>query len=185
MDNEIRKTRVLLDLDGVIRNFVKGVEDVYKREYPDHVIKEVVSRELHNYFPIGEGINEFIKDKFSDEILLNAPAYPGAIGAIAKWEDQFEIVIVTAQPPEWRYSTYSWIGKHHLPVNEVKIIFDKHTVDGFALLDDFQDNLELFAQTGRLAVCMDQPWNRDWKGPRVKTVDEFFQLVQNRMGVEE
>lgn len=181
MDSENRKTRVLLDLDGVIRDFVKSVKKVYKREYPDHAIKEVVSRELHNYFPIGERINEFIKDKFGEEILLNAPEYPGAIDGLRKWEDKFEIVIVTAQPDDWRYSTYSWIGNHYLPVNEVKIIYEKHTVDGFALLDDFPDNLELFAKTGRLAVCMDRPWNQDWKGERVKTVDEFFELVHKRI----
>lgn len=181
MDSENKKTRVLLDLDGVIRDFIKSVESVYKREYPDHVIKEVVSRELHNFFPIGEGINEFIKDKFGEEILLNAPAYPGAVDALRKWQDKFEIVIVTAQPDDWRYSTYSWIGNHRLPVNEVKITYAKHTVDGFALLDDFQENLELFTHTGRLAVCMDQPWNQEWKGERVNTVDEFFELVHERI----
>lgn len=181
MDSKKTKTRVLIDLDGVIRDFIKSVESVYKREYPDHVIKQVVSRDLHNYFPIGPAINEFIKNKFGDEILLNAPEYPGAVEALCKWEDAFEMVIVTAQPADWRYSTYSWIGNHHLPVNEVKIIYEKHTVEGFALLDDFPENLDLFAQTGRLAVCMDQPWNQDWKGERVKTVDQFFELVHRQI----
>ncbi len=117
---------------------------------------------------------------------MNAPPYPGAIEALRKWEDKSEIVIVTAQPPEFRYPTFAWIGNHAIPTNEVKIIYEKHTVDGIALLDDFPDNLELFAKTNRLAVCLDQPWNQhDWEGPRVKTVDEFFQLVQKRICAEE
>lgn len=175
-----RKPRVLVDLDGVIRDFVKGVEQVYTREYPDHTLKKVVSRELHKYFPIGEAINDFIEKEFAEEILLKSPPYPGAIEALRKWENVFEIVIVTAQPPEFRYPTYAWIGNHALPVNEVKITYDKHTVEGYALLDDFPDNLEAFAQTGRLAVCVDQPWNQEWEGERVRSVEEFFRLVQER-----
>lgn len=175
---ENEKPRVLIDLDGVIRNFVKGVEDVYSREYPDHAPQKVVSRQLHKYFPIGEAIQDFIENKFAQEILLNAPPYPGSIEALRKWEDKFAIVIVTAQPPDFRYPTFSWIGNHAIPTDEVKIIYEKHTVDGIALLDDFPENLELFAKTNRLAVCLDQPWNQhDWNGERVKTVEEFFQLV--------
>jgi 5'(3')-deoxyribonucleotidase len=178
---ENEKPRVLVDLDGVIRNFVKGVEDVYAREYPDHAPQKVASRELHKYFPIGEGINEFI-GKFGKEILLNSPPYPGSIETLIKWEEKFEIVIATAQPPEFRYPTFSWIGNHAIPTNEVKIIYEKQTVDGIALLDDFPENLELFAGTNRLAVCMDQPWNQhDWEGARVKTVEEFFQLVYDKL----
>jgi 5'(3')-deoxyribonucleotidase len=178
------KQRVLIDLDGVIRDFIKGLKIVYGREYPDHVVKEVLSRDLHEFFPIGKNIYDFLKQKFGVEILLESPPYPGAIEALRKWEEAFEVVIVTAQPPDWRYATYSWIGNYSLPINEIKVISEKHTVSGYALLDDFTENLELFADTGRMAVCMDQPWNQDWKGYRVKTVEEFFQLIEKEMDLD-
>jgi 5'(3')-deoxyribonucleotidase len=182
--SEDNKPRVLIDLDGVIRDFIEGLRIVYSREYPDHEIKNVLSRDLHEFFPIGKDIYDFLKQKFGEEILLESPPYPGAIEALRKWEDVFEIAIVTAQPPDWRYATYSWIGNYSLPINEIKVIHDKHTVPGFALLDDFKENLELFAETGRLAVCMDQPWNQDWKGPRVKSVDEFFQVIDKKINLD-
>lgn len=182
--SEHKKHRVLIDLDGVIRDFIEGLKIVYGREYPDHVIKDVLSRDLHEFFPIGKDIYEFLKQKHGEEILLKAPPYPGAIEALRKWEDVFDIVIVTAQPPEWRFATYSWIGNYSVPTNEIKIIYEKHTVPGYALLDDFTENLESFVQTNRLAVCMDQPWNKKWQGPRVKTVEEFFQLIERELNFD-
>jgi len=174
------KPRILVDLDGVIRDFITGLRNIYLGEYPDHTVKEIISRDLPKYFPIGEKINDFLEKEFT-EILLKAPSYPGAIEALQKWEESFEIVIVTAQPPQYRYATFSWIGNHSLPADEVRITFDKHSVDGYALLDDFPENLESFARTDRLAVCLDQPWNKDWQGLRVKTVNEFFELVKSHI----
>jgi uncharacterized HAD superfamily protein len=175
-----KKARILVDLDGVIRDFITGLRNVYLRQYPDHTVEEIISRDLPKFFPIGEEINDFLDSEFT-EILLKAPSYLGAIESLQKWENTFEIVIVTAQLPQFRHATFSWIGSHSVPTDEVRITFDKHTVDGYALLDDFPENLELFAGTDRLAVCLDQPWNKEWHGPRVKTVEEFFQLVHKRM----
>ena len=174
------KPRILVDLDGVIRDFISGLKNAYLGQYPDHSIKEITSRDLPKYFPIGDKINDFLDREFN-KILLEAPCYEGAIEPLQKWEATFHIVIVTAQQPQYRYSTFSWIGNHALPTDEVQITFNKQNVDGYALLDDFPENLESFARTDRLAVCMDQPWNKDWQGPRVKTVNQFFELVQQHL----
>lgn len=173
------KTRVLVDLDGVVRDFVGSLIRVYKKVYPDHHIKPVSSRELEKYFPAGAGVYKFMEPGYIEDIVEGAEAYPGAVEALQTWESEFEIVIVTAQPPFVRASTFTWIGRHRIPTNEVHINYYKYEIDGVALLDDFVDNLEEFAGTGRLAVCLDQPWNRHWKGPRVKSVGEFFELVQD------
>ena len=176
------KIRVLIDLDGVLRNYVEGVIRVYRREYPQHRILPVTSRRLEDFFPIGEKIYPFIGKKFYREVLEEAPPYPGAIESMHARQRDFEMVLVTAQPPHWRYSTFIWIGKHRVPVNDILIRREKHKETGVALLDDFVENLEAFADTGRLAVCMDQPWNQEWPGPRAGTVDEFFDIVLEYLG---
>lgn len=173
----ITRPRVLIDLDGVVRDFVGSLIRAYKKVYPEHEVKPVNSRRLEDFFPIGTGIYDFIKDGRIDEIMADADAYPGAVEALHRWKEDFEIVVVTAQLPISRAATYMWIGKNDIPANEVHISFHKSELPGFALLDDFIDNLEEFRATGRLAVCLDQPWNKDWDGPRVKNVDEFFRLV--------
>lgn len=172
------KPRVLVDLDGVVRDFIGSLIDVYTDVYPDHSILPVTSRRLEDFFPIGEKIYQFMKTGYIERIMENAAAYPGALEALQLWQNEFEIVIVTAQPDDIRASTYIWIGKNKLASNEVHISYFKSQIEGFALLDDFIDNLDDFAQTGRLAICLDQPWNQEWKGPRVKSVEEFFQYLQ-------
>lgn len=171
------KPVVLMDLDGVLRDWIQGLINVYRRAYPDHDIREITSRRLEEFFPIQEKIYDFIDQQYLEEILEEAPAYPGAVEAVQKWEGTFETVIVTAQPPSWRFATFVWIGKHRVATNQIVVTRQKHLCAGLALLDDFVENLRAFRDTGRLAVCLDQPWNRHWDGPRVKTVDEYYQLV--------
>ncbi len=173
-----RKTRVLVDLDGVIRDFIGSLSRVYHNIYPDHKILPVNSRKLEDFFPAGEKIYDFMEPGNVEEIMQDAGAYPDAVEALHRWKDEFEIVIVTAQPDLIKASTYIWIGKHDLPTREVHITYAKSEIRGVALLDDFTDNLEEFARTDRLAICLDQPWNQHWGGSRVKSVDEFFRKVQ-------
>jgi uncharacterized HAD superfamily protein len=177
--DRVEKTRVLIDLDGVVRDFVGSLTRVYKFHFPEHEVLPVISRRLEDFFPIGDQIYKFVKSDQIEKIMVEADPYPGALGALEKWKDKFEIVVVTSQPDFSRASTYLWIGKHNIPTNEVHVTHYKSEIDGYALLDDFVDNLDEFHATGRLAVCFDQPWNRDWKGPRVKTVDQFFDFVQD------
>ena len=173
-----KKLRVLIDLDGVVRDFVGSLIRVYNRVHPEHDIQAVNSRRLEDFFPIGPAIYKFMEPGFAEEIIENALPLPGALEALRQWKNEYEIVIVTSQPENIRALTYSWIGKHDLPTNEVHITFQKNTIAGAVLLDDFTDNLQEFADSGRLAICLDQPWNQDWAGLRVKTVEEFFRLIQ-------
>lgn len=175
----VEKTRVLVDLDGVVRDFVGSLTRVYKFHFPEHEVLPVISRRLEDFFPIGDQIYKFVKSDQIEKIMAEADPYPGALEALENWKNKFEIVIVTSQPDFSRASTYLWIGKHNIPTNEIHVTHYKSEIDGYALLDDFIDNLDEFHATGRLAVCFDQPWNRDWKGQRVKTVDQFFNFVQD------
>ncbi len=175
------KPRVLIDLDGVIRDFVGSLVRVYNREFPQHEVLPVTSRRLEKFFPVKEKIYDFFEAGWIEEIMEEAEPYPDAVEALHRWKSEFEIVIVTSQPEASRASTFTWIGRHDIPTREVHISYYKSDIQGIALLDDFSNNLDEFRETGRLAVCLDQPWNRQWSGPRVKTVDQFFRYVQHRL----
>lgn len=139
-----KKERVLIDVDGVLRDYVSSLNAVYLREFPDHTIKPVTDWALEHFYPIGKEIYQFMDGQFAREILENAPAYPGEIDALRQFENDFEIVIVTAQPPAHRYPTMVWLGKNDVPANEIHIEHEKQRVPGLALLDDFTVNLEKF-----------------------------------------
>lgn len=172
-----KRTRVIIDVDGVLRDFVGSLVRVYLREYPGHQVKPVNSRKLEDFFPIKEKIYPFMDETFAWEILAEADPYPESIDVLRTWEKEFEIVIATTQPLSGRAPTFYWLGKHRVPCDEIHVTAEKQLLSGVALLDDFVDNLEKFAATGRLAVCLDRPWNHYWKGPRAKTLTEFFAIV--------
>ncbi|MGH1363803.1 MAG: 5' nucleotidase, NT5C type [Calditrichia bacterium] len=179
------KKRLLIDVDGVLRDFIGSLTQVYKREHPGHVVGEVDSRRLEDFYPIGKAIYSFMDEQFAGEILRDAPALKGAADSMRRWEAKFELCIATNQPPAGRFPTLEWLGKHHIACNTVYIKRDKYLLDGYALLDDFVDNLTAFEATGRLAVCLDQPWNQHWDGPRVSDVDSFFAYVTEQLRLEE
>ncbi len=172
-----KRERIIIDVDGVLRDYIASLNAVYAREYPGHEILPVTDWELARFYPLGEEIYRFADEQFAREILENAPAYPGAIPELHQMEKEFEIVIATTQPPQHRYPTLVWLGKNHVPSNEIHITAEKQRIAGFVLLDDYPVNLRKFEATGRLAVCMDRPWNQDWTGPRVKSVGEFHAFL--------
>ncbi len=173
---DMEKPRVLLDLDGVIRDWISGLKIAYRKKYPGHRLKEIDSRELGEFFPIGEEIEEFIR-RNNREIIENAPPYPGAVETLNQWSEKFDLVLVTSQEAWAVKDTLAWLRENPLPVSEVIMTFNKEEVEGVALLDDFIYNLQKFDASGRTAVCMDRPWNREWQGLRVKSLEEYFKLV--------
>lgn len=173
--------RLLIDLDGVLKDFIGGLNKVYLKYYPDHKIKPVTSRDLDKFYPIGYDIYNFVFEHHQ-EITENANIYPGVQESFRQYKDVYDLIIVTSQE-EWGVEdTYYWIEKHNLPVKDIVISFEKHKVEGFALLDDYEINVEMFLENGRLGVCLERPWNSSWqKGPKVKNVENFFKLVDKKI----
>jgi 5'(3')-deoxyribonucleotidase len=175
------KKRVLIDLDGVIRDFIGGVSTVYSQYYPDHEVKPVKSRELHEFYPIGYDIYNFIFEHHREWSEASG-ILPGAREAIQQYRDRYEIIIATSQE-EWGIEdVYDWLDKHEVYYDDVVISFEKHLLDGIALLDDYEQNVEQFQKTGRLGVCFSQQWNQHWNnGFKVSSIEEFFELVKTKI----
>ena len=171
--------KVLIDIDGVLRNYMGYVYRLYRREYPDHEIKPVQSWSMAEYFPIGEDIYDFIFNIHAEEITANAEPFEGAIESIRKHINEFDIAIVSAQNEKGIFGTLEWLAKHKVPVREYHFCFEKEKIPGDALLDDAPHNLEAFAATNRLAVARKQPWNQVWQGPKVDSVEDFFEYVKS------
>ncbi|MBW1783069.1 MAG: hypothetical protein JRL30_20290 [Deltaproteobacteria bacterium] len=176
-----------LDLDGVMRDFLGALKKQYKKVYPDHKIKPVNRWGLHEFFPIGEDIYDFIWLEYVKECLFEADIYDGALIMMDQLRDRgHEITILTAQPTlQAKNWTFQWMldrGVLHR-ANNVVIIdpnsdMDKGYIKGDLILEDAPHHLNDCMNAGITTVCYDQPWNQGWRqGHRVKTYDEFIEIV--------
>jgi phosphoglycolate phosphatase-like HAD superfamily hydrolase len=186
----MKNTRILgIDLDGVLRDFVSGLTSAYRAHYPGHEVEPVTDWDLHQFFPIGRDIYEFLwgDPEVTRMILEGAPPYDGAVEFVATLSgmEGVEIAIVTHQPsPCARMSAWEWL-RHHGVLQHVDSVIilsgalTKGDIDGLdVLLDDYEKNLEMLgAET--IPVCMARPWNEgNWSGLTVHSYGEFLRWVR-------
>ncbi len=170
-----------IDIDGILRNFVSSVERVYKEHYPEHKVLDRSDYDLKTWFPIGGKIYDFVFKDNVKEIYLYAKSYPHAVRFMEYLGDLgYKVTIVTSQPNEdCIYYTKKWLEKNEVYYD--KLIFESQKAEVKeidVLLDDSTKNLNEFAETDRLAVCMNRSWNKDYEGPRVKTYKQFIEMIE-------
>lgn len=178
---------LLIDMDGVLVDFVGGVIKEYERktgtvlEYPTEFRFEDAWKGVADM----DAINDIMLQK---DFFLNLEPMPGAIEACRMMEKMPSIDFHLCTAPK-RGSTYcvgekwEWI-KHYLGQNwtdNFAAIYDKTLVHGDILLDDHPD------QRGRMTpewvqVLYDHPYNRDGLASRMPRItwdnwpDMFLQV---------
>lgn len=178
--------RVGLDVDGVIRNFAESLIEVYQQTYPMHEVTPVEEWNeypLHNYFPVGKGIYKFFQHEKPYPIYMNAPMYSGAQQFFKALTDKHEVTILSKQPNSIAETyTTSWLKVNKLHPGRLIYTNDKHKHLFDFVLEDCTDNLEAITHScSAVAVCLDRPWNQDWKGLRVYNYEEFLRLLDRKV----
>jgi len=156
---------IALDIDGTIRDFISELRIQYMIDYPDGWCNEVIKTwELDSYFSIGKDIYKYAFDYRGYEIMKNAEPYIGAWRFVANLKENHDIYLTTTQS-EWNCvrGTVIWIDEHQIPNNGLFFTPDKTLLNADILIDDYHVNLNKWAETGRIAICIQRPWNRDIK----------------------
>lgn len=55
--------------------------------------------------------DDLFKSMVNDQ--SHIPPQPGAIKALRKLQDGYELVVITARPPEWEPQTHIWLERHY------------------------------------------------------------------------
>lgn len=157
-----------LDVDGVLRDFNGQLEQVFKLHNPQYIDEDFncTSWDLHEHYPIGEDIYDFIWRDHPTEVFLGAPMYPTALSElIILWNvlqsTNGSLIFVTSQKPSSRAPTLQWLAQHIPPemLQEIHIEHDKALVPIDYLLDDHLRNIRDLAHAGKRAICLNRPWN--------------------------
>lgn len=178
-----------VDIDGILRNLVKGIEIAYQRIYPNRKPKAVTNWELELFFPEGPGIYDFV---FRDHVEMChrlSPPYPGAYNFCLELVriPEVQMLLATNQPNRVSIrETWSWIEKH-LPMDEIGgVLFlgdvSKTVVRFDWLLEDHGPTVSEALHRMK-AVCMDRPWNQEHDVPRIDSYEQFLNMLRVEHGL--
>lgn len=187
-----KRFTVCVDIDGVLRDFSSKFQEVFLREHPEYVkkdIKPLTSWGLAAAYPKSEEyLHKFGFEDHAEEIYTEAPVINDALRDfknLKQWclINNHRLILVTSQPrTKLQLYTLQWLLANGFKNKEICIVReDKTVVNGDVLLDDGMHNLVDWDNAGRLAVCMDRAWNKEWHGSRVSSIAEFTQLIKNQV----
>jgi len=175
---------ILLDVDGVLRNIVDVLIRIYRRELdPTTTIthKDIKMFDVRPAMPLVEDPKQFFFIDHAAEVFGTALPYPGVIAAINEMYEDHDIHIVTNQFPGNESITLNWLWNWEIPYHSISFIKDKTRLSdaGDVLLDDkLKTLLDFRVVKGAIPVCHSQPWNSEWDGLRVGSLQEFNELLR-------
>lgn len=176
------KKTLLLDVDGVLRNTVDPVLKIYKRDFDIHSHAEHDDVKTYSMQSVCPRVSDlavkfFYPGKYAKEIFSTGKPYEKNISStIKKISKKFNIHIVTHQYMGNESITIDWLIKHDIYYDNITFSSDKTVVRGDYIIDDKTSNLiDINLKChGVIPIAYDQPWNKDWIGKRIKTLDQFI-----------
>jgi len=161
--------RILVDMDGVIADFLEHWCYVFNRRYNRDVQPfEIMTWSMHESIP--GATREQCEDLIWEPgFFLHLKPIYGAIDTLEKLHREGHEVVFLTACLAGHADKLVWL-KHRFSF-PIKVIFtsEKYMVKGDVFLDDNQENLKAWANEwpeGK-AVCFSTPYNKGWDGYRV------------------
>jgi 5'(3')-deoxyribonucleotidase len=171
--------KLAIDIDGVCRNMITPAINIYKRDFDPN---STVTYNTWEKWAVKDNLPKIKNDyqffyKYAKELFLDAPIYPGTKEALMKLRKQGHyIAIVTHQLKNLEHYTAQWVNKHKLQYDSLHFTKDKAKVDIDFLVDDNPINLNRVFEKFRNPICFEQPWNSNYYGLKIKSLDELVEM---------
>ena len=182
--------RIAIDLDDVVLDFVGNLCATLQREYASTLVPDdIVEWDLRKVLDPIVGENWWHWWKERDWLWAQAPAVPGAIGAIRTLRRAGHYLEIVTSKPDWAEAqTWRWLGKWRPPVQRVTIIgMDEQKIDrtdAELLIDDKPETCNTWAEAGRSAFLFSRPHNRSHRVPAhglVSRVNGWWDILERVM----
>jgi len=175
------KTRILVDVDGVIADFVTAYLDTYKElggVVPDDF--EWTHWDSMQDLPDAHLTRHVWQDP---ELFLRPEPYPGAIDALKKMDSRYDVRIVTCVPHLHIYARNLWFAQHAPFIHRKgQLIFtaDKSLIRGDIFVDDYLPHVYAWLKVNEhTGVIINRPWNKGDGGPEAYTrLDSLTSLAE-------
>jgi hypothetical protein len=116
-----------------------------------------------------EQLKACVEETHSEQHVLAAEPYPGAVETIARWHEQGHFIHITShRATDAQPHTARWLDAIGLPHDELYCSYDKVArcieLEIDVLIDDSPVNLARAVEAGMTAATLEHPWNRDVDG---------------------
>jgi uncharacterized HAD superfamily protein len=157
--------RIAIDIDSTLHHHWDVLSEVSLRRFGVELpYEEQLSWGITRLRP--EQLEVCIRESHSDELILAARPYPGAVEAVSGWRREGHFVHVTShRDPERGAVTGAWLERIGLPFDDLHCSFDKVSrcveLEIELLIDDCPMNLEGALEHDIAVATIAHPWNRD------------------------
>jgi 5'(3')-deoxyribonucleotidase len=175
-----------LDVDGVVANLVGPLLDQLHKRAGKRLFETDVTR-FDLAAILGPELWPVARDVLREPGFASSlPAYPDALHGVDRLRSFGRVVFVTSpfpRSPTWAEDRSRWLRDHtSADRNDIVHLADKTLFAGRLLIDDSPMQLEAWVASGRPAVRMARPWNRDAPGNVARSWDELVQVVSDLLG---
>jgi 5'(3')-deoxyribonucleotidase len=158
------RVQIGLDLDGVIRDFIGKLNDLYDIDYPEGTRVPVTDWDISKAYSIGREIFYYAYIERGLEITRDALPYEGALEFYYELLNRGDVWIVSNQRNKFMQTgTAEWIARYLSGQRGIIYTGNKNLSMLDVLIDDYPKNLTNFHGD---TYCIARPWNKDYRGPR-------------------
>ena len=160
------RQRILLDVDGVLADFVSSALQVIERVTGKKPVPEV-----HHDWDMFKPYPKDVEDAFYREFkregwCINLPVYPGAragVDLLREYADVYYVTSPMSNAPYWAHERTLWLIRH-FAANDRQVVHTnaKYVCVGDILVDDKIEHLQQWERhhPNGIPVLWDQPYNR-------------------------
>jgi 5'(3')-deoxyribonucleotidase len=180
----MQKTRLVIDVDGVIYDFV----DAFMKLYAYHQGTIPEGFEWKDWSAMDALPNQDVVDHlWKRELALFSygKPYEDSIQALERLNDTYDVVLATATPHVHVNARSQWF-KQHAPFihrkDQMIFLADKSMVVGDLLVEDHLPHIKQWQKVNGnyTALCIDRPWNEavpPWSYTRVPSLRYVAEIL--------
>jgi beta-phosphoglucomutase-like phosphatase (HAD superfamily) len=155
--------RIALDIDSTLHHYWDLLDSIARERFGVALPYEEQRDWGITQLERGDLI-ECIEATHSDENIVNAEPYPGAVEVVSRWHAAGHWIHVTShRAVATRAATERWLARIGMPYDDLHCSYDKVTrcveLGIHVLVDDSPVNLAAAAEAGIAAATIVHPWN--------------------------
>jgi len=157
--------RIAIDIDSTLHHYWDQLESAAKRRFGVELpYGEQLVWNIDRLRP--EQVQACVAETHTDEQILRAKPYPGAVETVRAWHEAGHFIHVTSHRRiEAHGATERWLQRIELPYDELYCSMDKvarcREIGIELLIDDSPENLLAAVDAGIAAATLEHPWNRE------------------------